>query len=359
MLNEELTTERKKLTFGLKTIITIIAIILVVLGIIFVMRLVGKSSLDKPVTGDSSVVVGESTSELEENQIIYDGEIYQLNEDIVSVLVMGIDFETVEEVGGQSWSAEEGSYLAGGQADSLFLAIINPHTSKVSFLAINRNAMADVDVWDEEGNYRGVQTLQISLQHGYGDGKEESCEHQVKAVSRMLYNIPINSYVAISMDGIPVLNDAVGGVTVNVLDDIVYPEYNMNLHKGDVVDLQGDAAYWYVRLRNENEFGSNELRQNRQKQYLAEFMKKAREAATSDIRVAIELYKILSDYMVTDVDLNSFTYMATEYLDYDFDLDNIYSLDGELINGTKFEEFYFDEDSTQKLIVDLFYEPVE
>ena len=105
--------------------------------------------------------------------------------------------------------------------------------------------MADVDVFDENGKYQGIFTKQIALQHGYGDGKEESCERQVKAVSRMFHNIPINSYAAISMDSIPELNDELGGITVEVLDDIVYPEYDMNLHAGETVTLYGEQAYWY------------------------------------------------------------------------------------------------------------------
>ncbi|MBR1623571.1 MAG: LCP family protein, partial [Pseudobutyrivibrio sp.] len=182
---------------------------------------------------------------------------------------------------------------------------------------------------------------------------------QVKAVSRLLYGIPINSYASISMDAVPVLTDAIGGVDVTVLDEIVYPEYNMNLHEGDEVHLTGEKAYWYVRLRHEDEFNSNELRLNRQKQYLTEFIKKAKAASTKDIRVAIDLYKDVADYMVTDIDLSAFTYMATEYLDYDFDLDNIYFLQGETFEGAKYEEFYADPDATQKLIVDLYYEQID
>ncbi|CBK75676.1 cell envelope-related function transcriptional attenuator common domain [Butyrivibrio fibrisolvens 16/4] len=358
MLEKQVTTERKKLTFGLKSLITIIGIAIVILGMIFILRLFGKNNLSKAVAGDAKVEVGQVTEDLQDNQIMFDGKRYQLNEDIVSVLVMGVDTETVKKVGGKSWSAKEGSYLAGGQADTLILVVINPHTKKVSFLAINRNTMADVDVWDEDGNYVGVFLEQIALQHGFGDGKEESCEHQVKAVSRLLCGIPINKYAAISMDAVPVLNDAVGGVNVTVLDDLVYPEYDMNMHKGDEVNLMGEKAYWYVRLRHEDEFNSNQLRLNRQKQYLTEFIKKAKEAATSDYRVALNIYKNVSDYMVTDVDVSTFTYMATEYLDYDFDVDNFYSLQGETMQGTQYEEFYADKKAIEKLVIDLFYEQV-
>ena len=94
---------------------------------------------------------------------------------------------------------------------------MNPHNKTVSIITVNRNTMAPVDVYDEDGIYMGQYVKQITLQHGYGDGKELSCERTVTAVSRLFHNLPINGYVAINMDAIPALNDAVGGVPVTVL----------------------------------------------------------------------------------------------------------------------------------------------
>jgi len=359
MLDKETVVERKKFGIGALTVITIITVILVAAGIVAVMRMAGKASLSVTVTGTEIMELGEKADELEENEILYKGGDYVLNEDLVTVLVMGIDKETVTEVGGQSWTEEEGSEYAGGQADALFLLLINPHDKKVSVIAINRNSMAEVDVFDEEGNYQGIFTKQIALQHGYGDGKEESCLRQVKAVSRMFHGIPIHAYAAVSMDAIPELNDLVGGITVEVLDDIIYPEYDMDLHQGETVTLFGEKAYWYVRLRNENIFNSNELRLQRQKQYLTTFAAEAKNQAMSDIRVAVNLYQTVRKYMVTDIDLNAFTYMATEYINYDFDIENMYSLQGEAVQGNNFEEFYVDDEALQELIIELFYEPAE
>ncbi len=359
MLDKEMVVEKKKIGIGTITIITIAAVILVGVGIITVMRMLGKASLSVTVTATDSVILGEAAELLEKNEILYKGGGYVLNEDLITVLIMGIDKETVTTVGGQSFTADEEGEFAGGQADALFLMLINPHDKNVYVIAINRNAMAEVDVFDEEGNYQGIFTKQIALQHGYGDGKEESCLRQVKAVSRMFHGIPINAYAAISMDAIPELNDAVGGITVEVLDDIIYPEYDMDLHQGETVTLYGEKAYWYIRLRNENIFNSNELRLQRQKQYLTTFAAEAKNQSVSDIRVAISLYQTVRKYMVTDIDLNAFTYMATEYLDYDFDIENMYTLEGEVIQGNNFEEFYVDDDALQKLIIELFYEPEE
>ncbi|MBD5449952.1 MAG: LCP family protein [Lachnospiraceae bacterium] len=359
MLDRETVVEKKKYSIVTVTVIIIITVFLTVAGTVAGMRMVGKTSLSATVASAEIVELGEKADELEANEILYKDGNYVLNEDLVTVLVMGIDKETVKEVGGQSWEEEEESGYAGGQADALFLLLINPHDKNVYVIAINRNSMAEVDVFDEEGNYQGIFTKQIALQHGYGDGSEESCLRQVKAVSRMFHGIPIHAYAAVSMDAIPELNDLVGGITVEVLDDIIYPEYEMDLHQGETVTLFGEKAYWYVRLRNENMFNSNELRLQRQKQYMTTFAAEAKNQSMSDIRVAINLYQAVRRYMVTNIDLNEFTYMVTEYIDYDFSRENMYSLQGETVQGSKFEEFYVDDESLQDLIIELFYEPAE
>lgn len=360
MLEKKTTVEKKKFGIGALTTVTIFTIVFLIAGIVFIMRIMGKTQLSSTVVEPEVVDVGEEADEeLGENEILYNGKVYARNEDLITILVMGIDKESVTEVGGQSWEAEAEGEYAGGQADALFLMLINPHDKNVYVVAINRNSMADIDVFDEDGNYEGIFTKQIALQHGYGDGGEESCLRQVKAVSRMFHGMPVNAYAAISMDAIPELNDAVGGVTVEVLDDVIYPEYDMDLHQGDTVTLYGEKAYWYVRLRNENVFDSNELRLQRQKQYLTTFAAEAKNQCMSDVRVAIDLYKTVQKYMVTDIDLSTFTYMATEYMGYEFDRENLHSLQGEVVQGNNFEEFYVDDEALQKLIVELFYEPVE
>lgn len=358
MLEEKEVVEKKKFGIGIVTIFTILLLVAVIVGTVFTMRIMGKQKLTSR-TSAATVKVGEAEDGLAKGQVLYNGKVYQRNEDIITILLMGIDKETYTEVGGTSWSEEEGSELAGGQADALFLMLLNPHNKQIDLIAINRNSMADIDVFDADGNYTGVFKKQIALQHGYGDGREESCERQVQAVSRMFHDIPIDSYAAISMDAIPELNDAVGGVTVEVLDDIIYPEYDMDLHQGDTVTLYGEKAYWYIRLRNETLFNSNELRLQRQKQYMTTFAAAAKQQISSDIRVAVQIFQLAQKYMVTDIDLSSFTYLATEALDYQFDVEHLYSLEGETMQGNQFEEFYVDDDALQDLIIRLFYEQVK
>ncbi|MCR4618490.1 MAG: LCP family protein [Lachnospiraceae bacterium] len=361
MLEKKETVEKKKIGLGFIIFALLLILIVALVGVVFFLRESGKKTLAHTVTLTSEPIaidIAETTEELKDNQIIYNDAVYQLNEDIVTILVMGIDKESVYEIGGQSWEYMEGSNTNGGQADALFLVVLNPHSKKVDVVAINRNSMAIIDVFDKNGRYKGVQLHQIALQHGFGDGKEQSCERQVKAVSRMFYNIPINAYAAISMDAIPDMNDAIGGVTLIAPDEIVYPEYNMDIHPGDEVTLKGEQAYWFLRLRYEDEAGSSDVRLARQKLYLSKFLATAKEESKADIRVAVNLYNTLSKYMVTSIGVDSFTYIVTEIVNYDFDPDNIITLQGQTVMGEKYEEFKYDYEALQELIIKLYYEPL-
>ena len=70
--------------------------------------------------------------EWESGWVRYEGEIYEYNEDILTFLVMGID-------------SEEGV----GQADALFLAILDMAENKISVLAVNRAAMTDINIYED------------------------------------------------------------------------------------------------------------------------------------------------------------------------------------------------------------------
>lgn len=350
MLDRREITERKKVTLPGVTFASLLGIIAVIFGLYTLLKMMGANELSTAIAGTEMTDKGDNA------RIKYRGKWYEYNDKLTTILVMGIDKEG--EIEESSANAKQNEMM-GGQADALFLMVLDSEKEKVSIIAINRNSMADVDVFDENGKYLGVQTKQIALQHGYGDGKEESCERQVLTVSRFMGDIPIHSYAALNMEAIPALNDTLGGVKVTVLDELVYPEYGMDMHPGDEVTLRGMQAYWYIRLRHEDEFNSNALRLERQKQYLTTFAAEAKKQATSDIRVAIDLYNTASDYMVTDVDLSGFTYLAGEALGYEFDVDNLYTLQGETVAKDNFEEFYPDEDCKKQLIVNVFYKPEE
>ena len=58
-----------------------------------------------------------------------------------------------------------------------------------------------------------------------------------EASSKLLYDLPIHGVFAIGYDAVSIINDKVGGVTVDVLEDM--PEKNKAFVLGNTVHLNG------------------------------------------------------------------------------------------------------------------------
>ncbi len=359
LLNPERLKEKKKKKrrkIAAMVLLETAVLVVMVCMIVQIVRAVGKNSLlGKAQTAPelTPVIASQPLSEEEEEKwqqgwVKYKEKIYAYNEDIMTFLVMGIDKNSdVKEV-------EEGTN--GGQADALFLAVMNPHSKSISVIGINRNTMTDIDIYNEEGAYVNTVKAQIAVQHGFGNGMEESCEYQKKAVQKLFYNLPIHGYAAVNMSAIPAVNDAVGGVDVTVLEDLT--KIDKSLKQGEEVHLEGQNAFWYVKYRDTGIFGSADMRLERQKQYLTAFINAAKGAVKDNLSVAIGLYQEIAAQMVTDISLDEVSYLTPILVDYGFESDSFRMVEGESVMGEEFEEFWMDEEALYELIIDVFYEEV-
>lgn len=345
----------KRIFLGFLSIL--LAVIVVFAGCVLILRAQGKKQLAE----SSGYKAPKLTSEepvpevYEEGVIAYEGGHYRYNDDIRTFLVMGIDNrDKLPKL------SEVKDFTKGGQADTLFLIVVNPDIKKVNVIAVNRNTMGEVEVYDTDNQFVHTDLLQICLQHGYGSGLEDSCERQVKTVSCLFYDLPIHGYLSIELPAVCVLNDAVDGVEVSLLENIPGGSDAVKNRKGETVTLSGEDAYRYVVYRDLNTFDSSSMRLSRQKQYLKTFAKKAIEKTKKDVTFPLMVYNELTDYTVTDINTSKMTYMSTTYSGYEFDFDNIYTLEGETVIGTGgFEEFYADDDALYDLIIDLFYDKID
>ncbi len=340
------------------TILCQITVLFVILATAFqILRMVGRNSLQgraEAAAPDLSPILAQQELTQEEEQkwqqgwVKYEDRIYAYKEDILTFLFMGIDKNSeVQEVA-------EGTN--GGQADALFLAVMDPSEKAVRVIGINRNTMADIDIYNEEGAYVTTTKAQIAVQHGFGNGMEESCGYQIKAVAKLLYGLPVHGYAAVNMSAISDINDAVGGVEVEVLEDLTVKD--PALAKGERIRLTGEQAFWYVKYRDTEQFASADRRLDRQKQYLNALIGAAKQAVRQDVTAALELYKEISSRMVTDITLDEAAYLAPILADYQFDTDHFYMLEGETVKGERFEEYYVDEEALYEMILEIFYEEV-
>lgn len=303
-----------------------------------------------------------SAPEIEEEVIIeeegvvitYGGERYQYNENVTAVLCMGIDKEALE--------SDEVLIGNSGQADTLLLAILDVESGDVKLWNISREAMTDVDIYNVEGEYVSTEKLQACLAYAYGDGKQTSCENTVRAVSRLLYGMPIQSYAAVDLDVIRPLNDAVGGVEVTIQEGDILP---WQMEAGTTIHLTGERVERFVRYRSPGAEGgsldSNNNRMSRQKRYMMSFIQKALQQTKEDISTPLKLFKIAmeDDHMITNLDISKITYLTTIFSKVNFTEDSFWTVPGEIRAGEEYAEFHVDDEVLYEKILETFYKKID
>ncbi|MBR3289333.1 MAG: LCP family protein [Clostridia bacterium] len=277
------------------------------------------------------------------------GALYDLREDMETILIIGLDKYEADI------DDTADSYRNFQQADFLLLMMIDRGEKKCQALHINRDTMSKVQVLGITGDVAGVQVEQLALAHTYGTGREDSCRNTVRAVSTFLHETPIDHYVAVTMDAVAILNDAVGGVTVEVRDD--FSKVDPTLVKGQTVTLQGAQALTYVRARSGMEEQTNINRMSRQRQYMSALQEKLTEKIRGDSGFSLDTVMKLSGYMSSDCPVNHLAAVADTVAEYGFS--GILTIDGEAVEGEQFMEFYADDEKLQAQILDLFYLPVD
>lgn len=347
-------TRQKKKLIVWYVVIGIFVLIVAAFAAFLAVKAAGKNSLKNravsasPLT--SSAMLDTETGGDGEGLISRNGVKYRFNENLYTILCMGVDVKgtTITD------KAELGE---GSQSDANFLLVLDSENKKISVLAIPRDTITEIDICDMFGQYFNTTETQLALQYAYGDGGAGSCQSMEKAVSNLLYNLPINAYVSIDMNAIPVVNDAVGGVTVTALEDI--NKGGLSVKKGQTVTLQGKQARVYVQDRDTGTDYSAYSRLMRQKQYLTAFMKQAINATKEDITLPLSLYNSITEYMITDITASEITYLATVAMGCSFSEDNFYVVPGEQQKGYIYEEYHVDEDALYDLMLEIFYIPVD
>ena len=300
---------------------------------------------DRAYDNDKSI-----SSSLQEGMVIHNDTLYKYNDDLTTFLIMGIDRADEETESSENT-------LSAGQADAIFLLVLNPHDTSLKIIGINRNTMTDVDIYDQYGSYVTTERAQIAVAHGFGDGGRESCEYEKTAVSKLFYSLPIHGYVAVSMRAIPILNDAVGGV--DITPDYCFSSGEYVFNEEETIHLDGKKAAAYLRYRDVDQAASADLRLQRQKGYLSLLLKKFMVQNKENPDFLAKLYRELEGMMTTDVSLEETLYLAANSFDYDLSDNNFYLLKGITNIGDEFEEFYPDEDALKDLMIDVFYEKAE
>ncbi len=316
----------------------------------------GRKSLltHKAEEGVEITAPEDATVEENGNLVTWKGKKYKRNENIVAILGLGIDKKTE---GMEAMIPGEA-----GQSDTIIVGALDVETGNLDLINISRDSMADIDLYNENGEYSATERMQICLAYAYGDGKEKSCENARKAVSRLLYGIPIDAYFSITVPAIGALNDSIGGVEVEVLEDL--SSADPALTKGARVQLKGEQVRTYVISRDWFDVEANNGRMMRQRQYMAAFMRKAIGLMRQNISTVLTIYEAVRANMVTDLSLSRMVYLARLAMTKDFSEQNILTVPGTIEKGTaafgeEHAEYTVDEEALYQIILDVFYQEVQ
>lgn len=315
-----------------------ICIVAVALVLVFVALYSGLQVLESTVFYREDVAVETTSSKT----ITRDGVDYFPRQDITVLLIMGIDQEGPVQ--------DSMSYNNEGEADVVMLAIFDEVQENYTILALNRDTMLDIPILGLGGKQAGTKFGQLALSHTYGSGLKDSCENTKSAVSNFLGGIYIDYYVAMNMDAVPILNDAVGGVRVNVADD--FDDVDPSIQPGEMI-LKGQQALNFVQIRKGVGNQMNVSRMERQRGYMNGFVEALDQKLHESNTFVLELYEEVSPYIVSDCSVNTLSALVNRFSD--FTMLDIVSPEGENILGKEFMEFYADEEALDNLVLQIFY----
>lgn len=284
---------------------------------------------------------GDSSSTSDYHQIEYNGKNYEYNSSIISILFMGIDSTDHEQI---------------GQADAMQLVLLNREEESIQVIALSRDIMTDIHLFDVEHNDLGWDKQHLGLAYAYGDSPKNGAMLTSQAVSKLLYDVPVVHFAAMDLSILPELQNVVGELQVTVPNDSLV-EVDPTWTKGSIVTLNADNVESFVRTRDTEQDFSNTDRMERQKAYIGAYVQKIKEKLTNNFDDTVELlYNVCMD-MTTNITLDDIQAFSSMLLSYSYESSSdFYTLQGEDKTGELHDEFEVNQEALQQLVVELFYE---
>lgn len=180
-----------------------------------------------------------------------------------------------------------------GRSDTMILVTVNPALKSMKMLSIPRDTRTEIV---------GKGTIE-KINHAYAHGGPAMAMDSVEN----LFNVNIDHYVSINMEGFKELIDALGGVTVN--NNFAFSSGGYDFPEGQQF-LSGDEALAYTRMRKEDpqgDFG----RAARQREIVQAVIKEA--AQFGSITKANEMLDVVGGSVKTDMSLDDMWTLQNNY----------------------------------------------
>ncbi len=279
--------------------------------------------------------------------IRYNDKDYRLREGVETILILGLD-HFAEDVDNSGYTNDQ-------LADFVFLLVVDNEAKTFSAIHLNRDTVTEMNILGVAGETVGRTEKQLALSYAYGNGRQISCRNTADAVSELLLNVPITTYLSVTMDAVAVVNDAVGGVEVEVLDD--FTGIDDTLVRGQKVILKGERALTYVRSRSGMKEATNQRRMTRQKQYLEALITAVDTTAATNENLFADISGQIHEQLVANCTVAHLQSLFEKLTAYTYE--DTYTLDGKqsVVNGLV--EFYPSEQSVGQLVTTLMCEEIQ
>ena len=327
-------------------VLAVVIVAVLTLAVITVAKLLRFREANAPEAqgGQVSAAVSEQTRlAIEDEAVVFHGVRYVPRRGVEAYLILGVD----------RTEAQRASSFIKGQADVLLLLVLDPRESRYRVLQLNRDAVAPVDILSPDGTVSATLYKPLCLAYAYG---ASICgENTARSVRRLLQDVPIDGYAALSLESIGVLNDAVGGVTVKIESDLTAAD--PSFVEGATVTLDATTAERFVRSRMSLGETNNENRMGRQIQYMRAWLDTARARTQQDAKFAVQLLERLKPILETDLSEKRLSGIASDAGNYENE--GFLTISGEYREVDGFQYFYADQESLMETIIELFYQPEE
>lgn len=226
--------------------------------------------------------------------VTYKGDTYRFNENVVSVLVMGLD--------------DESDYADVARKDACcndanLLVTMDTSTNSVTIIAIPRDSQVNVDLY-QDGQLTVTKPLQLCLAYSTDCGSEAACaKNACASVSRIMLGMPVTHYLTLDERALEDASSAMGGVPLKAAETIP----GTDIVKGKKMLLEGYDAWMYLHYRDTNVDDSAQDRLARQRQFVSALVTKLRGMGASQM---LDVYNAVSDQMGTNLGASEVTYLA-------------------------------------------------
>jgi len=249
---------------------------------------------------------------------------------VYNILLIGVDERNDDE---------------NSRSDTMMLISIDKKNEQIKMLSFMR------DTWVEIPGH-GYAKMNAACRYGGAELVMETIDHN--------FDVKVDNYILVDFEAFKDIVDSLGGVTVEVEEreaEFINETTRQNIDYGEEVELNGEEALVYVRIRK---LDSDFYRTQRQRKVISAIIESAKNANPLDL---LDMAENVMQYIETDMSplqLTVFAESALFCIKYEIVQSRV-PFDGEYANETIDGQavLSIDIDETRELVDEFIYEKVE